>query len=179
MLARPLGQIFVYKFLRDAQGRVVFNPSSGYPLRTATQVNVGSNQPNWFGGITNSFTFKGITLSALIDFKLGKDYIINGGPNYNYWRHGLHKGTLPGRDVGYVIGDGVYSDGTPNTKQAAVQPYYESITGNVIDEPFIFNAGYWKFRQLSLSYDFTGILPESFFIKGLRVKCCRQIISLR
>ena len=84
---------------------------------------------------------------------------------------------MPGRDVGYVIGEGVYSDGTPNTKQAAVQPYYESITGNVIDEPFIYKAGYWKFRQLSLSYDFTGILPESFFIKGLRLSVVSNNIA--
>jgi TonB-linked SusC/RagA family outer membrane protein len=169
IVGRPLGQIYAYMFQRDGQGRMIFNKTSGYPVRTSSLVNVGSNQPNWYGGITNTFTFKGISLSTLIDFKLGKDYIINGGGNYNMWRHGLHKGTLPGRDVGYVIGDGVYADGTVNTTKAAVQPYYESVTGNVIDEPFIFKGGFWKLRQISLSYDFTKVLPKSIFIKGLKL----------
>lgn len=167
IVGRPLGQIYVYMFLRDDQERMIFNKTSGYPLRSPL-TNVGSNQPNWYGGITNTFTFKGISLSTLIDFKLGKDYIINGGGNYNMWRHGLHKGTLPGRDVGYVIGDGVNPDGAVNTTKAAVQPYYESITGNVIDEPFLFNGGFWKLRQINVSYDFSKLLPSSFFIKGLR-----------
>ncbi|NMB51382.1 MAG: SusC/RagA family TonB-linked outer membrane protein [Bacteroidales bacterium] len=167
IVGRPLGQIFVYMFQRDDQGRMIINKNSGFPMRSGL-TNVGSNQPNWFGGITNTFTYKRITLSALIDFKLGRDYIINGGGNYNLWRHGLHKGTLPGRDVGYVIADGVYPDGTVNTTKAAVQPYYESIAGNRIDEPFIYKGGYWKLRQINLSYNFSGLLPSSFFIKDIK-----------
>ena len=84
------------------------------------------------------------------------------------WRHGLHKGTLPGRDVGYVIADGVYPDGTVNTTKAPVQPFYESIAGNRIDEPFLYKGGYWKLRQINLSYNFSGLLPSSFFIKDIK-----------
>jgi TonB-linked SusC/RagA family outer membrane protein len=168
IVGRPLGQIYTYMYQRDDQGRKIINKNSGFPVRTSL-VNVGSNQPNWFGGITNTFTYKRITLSALIDFKLGKDYVILGGGNYNTWRHGLHKGTLPGRDVGYVIADGVYSDGTVNTTKAAVQPYYESIAGNNIDEEWLFNAGYWKLRQINLSYNFSGLLPSTFFIKDIKL----------
>jgi TonB-linked SusC/RagA family outer membrane protein len=167
IVGKPLGQIFVYMYQRDDQGRMIINENSGFPMRSGL-TNVGSNQPNWFGGFTNTFTYKRITLSALIDFKLGKDYIINGGGNYNLWRHGLHKGTLPGRDVGYVIADGVNPDGSVNTTAAAVQPYYESIAGNRIDEPFIYNGGYWKLRQINISYNFSGLLPSSSFIKDIK-----------
>src|SRR5690606_30236571 len=142
VVGMPMGQIYEYLYLRDEQGRQVFDKNSGFPLRTAEMVNVGTNQPSYFGGITNMFNYKGITLSALVDFKLGKDYILVGGSNRNYWRHGLHKGTLPGRDVGYVIGDGVNPDGSINETRAEVQPYYESITSQNIHEPFIYNAGF-------------------------------------
>lgn len=169
VVGRPMGQIYEYMYLRDAQGRQVFDKNSGFPMRTPTAVNVGSNQPEFFGGITNNFNYKGISLSALIDFKLGKHYILDGGSNRNYWRHGLHKGTLPGRDVGYVIGNGVNLDGGVNTTKAEVQPYYESVTGANIAEPFIYNAGFWKLRQVSLGYDFTKYLPQKFFVKGLKL----------
>ena len=181
IVGRPMGQIYDFLFLRDDKGKIVFDPSSGYPMRTPTEVNIGSNQPNWFGGLTNSFSYKGIALSALIDFKLGKNYILDGGSNRNYWRHGLHKGTLPGRENGYIIGDGVNPDGKVNTTKAAIQPYYESITGNRIAEPFIFKAGFWKLRQVSVSYDFTNMLlsnTSKSFIKDVKLSLVSNNVAV-
>lgn len=178
VVGMPMGQIYEYLYLRDEQGRQVFDKNSGFPLRTAEMVNVGTNQPSYFGGITNMFNYKGITLSALVDFKLGKDYILVGGSNRNYWRHGLHKGTLPGRDVGYVIGDGVNPDGSINETRAEVQPYYESITSQNIHEPFIYNAGFWKLRQVSMGYDFTKHLPSTFWVKGIRLSLVANNVAV-
>jgi len=169
VVGKPMGQIYTYMYLRDAKGRQVFDKNSGFALRTSDPIDIGSNQPAYFGGITNTFNYKGITLLALIDFKAGKNYKMLGGSNRNYWRHGLHKGTLPGRDVGYVIGDGVNPDGNENTTKAQIQPFYENVTGLNIYEPFISKAGFWKLRQVSLSYDFIKFLSENSFLKGLRL----------
>ena len=167
VVGKPIGQLYTFTYLRDAQGRQVFDRNSGMPLRNNTLVNVGNALPLYFGGITNTFTFKGISLSTLIDFKLGHKMIA--GRNINYVRHGLSKRTLPGRDVGYVIGNGVNPNGEVNQTRAAVQPFYESINPLGINEDFVFNAGFWKLRQITLGYDFTKLLPGRFFIKGLRL----------
>jgi len=169
IVGRPLGQLYYYMQRTDANGNLIFDKNSGYPVRSASRVNVGRALPTWFGGITNTFNFKGIILSALIDFKLGKDYVNKFGANHDYWRHGKHKGTLPGRDVGYVIGDGVNADGSVNTTQAQVQPFYEAYTGNQIEDPFVKNAGFWKLRQITLGYDFVKFLPKIPYIKGLKL----------
>jgi hypothetical protein len=168
IVGKPLGQLYQYKQQQDAQGNYIFNRNSGYPVRTATQQYVGRNLPTWFGGITNTFTFKGVILSALIDYKLGKDFVMTGN-NRDYWRHGKHKGTLPGRDQGYIIGVGVNENGAVNETRAAIQPFYEQYTGNEINTPFLKNAGFWKLRQVSLGYDFVKVLPSIPFIKGLRI----------
>ncbi|SOD92998.1 SusC/RagA family TonB-linked outer membrane protein [Spirosoma fluviale] len=167
VVGKPIGQLYTFTYLRDAQGRQVFDANSGMPLRNNTLKNVGNALPNYFGGITNTFTYRGIVLSALIDFKLGHKLIA--GRNINYMRHGLSKRTLPGRDVGYVIGNGVNPNGEINQTRAAVQPFYESINPLGINEDFVFNAGFWKLRQISLGYDFDKILPQRFFLKGLRL----------
>ncbi|AQG79846.1 SusC/RagA family TonB-linked outer membrane protein [Spirosoma montaniterrae] len=167
VVGKPIGQLYTFTYLRDAQGRQVFDRNSGLPIRNNVLQNVGSALPLYFGGITNTFSFKGITLSTLIDFKLGHKMIA--GRNINYVRHGLSKRTLPGRDVGYVIGNGVNPNGEVNKTQVAVQPFYESINPLGINEDFVNNAGFWKLRQISLGYDFTKLLPERFFIKGLRL----------
>ncbi|GAB3941703.1 TonB-dependent receptor [Spirosoma harenae] len=167
VVGKPIGQLYTFMYLRDAQGRQVFDANSGNPLRNNTLVNVGNALPSYFGGITNTFTYKGVTLSALIDFKLGHKLI--SGRNINYLRHGLSKRTLPGRDVGYVIGNGVNPNGEVNQTRAAVQPYYESLNPLGIHEDFVNNAGFWKLRQITLGYDFTKLLPERLFIKGLKL----------
>lgn len=167
VVGKPIGQLFTFVYRRDAQGRQVFDPTSGLPLRNNVLQNVGNSLPTYFGGITNTFTFKGISLSTLIDFKLGHKLIA--GRNINYMRHGLSKRTLPGRDVGFVVGDGVNPNGEVNKRQVAVQPFYESINPLGIHEDFVNNAGFWKLRQITLGYDFTKLLPERLFIKGIRL----------
>lgn len=167
VVGKSIGQLYTFKYLRDAQGRQVFDAKSGLPLRNNVLANVGNALPTYFGGITNTFTYKGLMLSALVDFKLGFKMIA--GRNINYVRHGLSKRTLPGRDVGYVIGNGVNPNGEVNQTRVAVQPFYESINPLGINEDFVFNAGFWKLRQISLGYDFTKFLPQRFFVKGLKV----------
>jgi TonB-linked SusC/RagA family outer membrane protein len=178
IVGRPLGQLYYYMQKTDADGNKVFDKNSGNPVRSDARVNVGTCLPTWFGGITNTFNFKGIILSALIDFKLGKNYVSNFGANHDYWRHGKHKGTLPGRDVGYVIGNGVNPDGSVNKTQAQVQPYYESFTGNGIEDPFVSNAGFWKLRQISLGYDFIKVLPKIPYIKGLKLSIVSNNVAI-
>lgn len=167
VVGKPLGQLYTFTYLRDAQGRQVFDKNSGMPLRNNTLMNVGNALPRYFGGITNTFNYKGIMLSALVDFKLGHKMIA--GRNINYMRHGLSKRTLPGRAEGYVIGNGVNPDGEVNQTKAAVQPFYESINPLGINEDFVQNAGFWKLRQLTLGYDLGKLLPEKAFVKGLRL----------
>ena len=146
---------------------MVFDENSGRPLRNDEPQNMGSVLPKYFGGISNTFTYKGLSLYALIDFKLGHKMIA--GRNQNFLRHGLHKNTLDGRDQGYVVGDGVNPNGEINTTQSLIQPFYETTNVLGINEDWASNAGFWKLRQVSLSYDFTKLLPDKLFIKQLRL----------
>jgi TonB-linked SusC/RagA family outer membrane protein len=177
IVGKPLGQLYQYVQASDANGNLIFNKNSGYPVRSASQVYVGRNLPTWFGGITNTFTIKGVLLSALIDYKLGDDFFMTGN-NRDYWRHGKHKGTLPGRDVGYVIGDGVNEDGGVNVTKAQIQPFYEAYTGNNINTPFLKNAGFWKLRQISLGYDFVKFLPKIPYVKGLKLNIVTNNVAI-
>lgn len=167
VVGQPIGQLYTFTYLRDDQGRMVFDPNSGRPLRNDEPQNVGSVLPRYFGGITNTFTWKGLSLFTLIDFKLGHKMIT--GRNQNYLRHGLHKNTLDGRAEGYVIGDGVNPNGEINTTRSLIQPFYETTNVLGINEDWVSNAGFWKLRQVSLSYDLSKHLPEKLFIKRLSI----------
>ncbi|WP_460912673.1 SusC/RagA family TonB-linked outer membrane protein [Spirosoma areae] len=173
----PMGQLFGFGYLRDAQGRQIFDAGNGRPLRTATQLSFGSALPLWVGGFTNSFSYKGLNLSFLIDFKLGNKMI--SGTNHNAWRHGLHKATLVGRAENFVIGDGVNANGEVNKTKSGVQAYYETVRSQNIAEEFVYNAGLWQLRQVTVGYDFTKFLPASSkFIKGVRLNAVANNVAV-
>lgn len=166
VVGEEMGQIAGYGYARDAKGQMIFQ-SNGLPLRTPDFVLFGSGLPKWTGGFLNTFNYKGIHLSVLIDYKLGNKIL--SGTNFNATRHGLHKKTLEGRETGFVTGQGVDQSGAPNTAQAAVQTYWEHLRSQQIVEPVIYNGGFWKVRQLSLGYDFTRYVPAKWPIKGVKL----------
>jgi TonB-linked SusC/RagA family outer membrane protein len=166
-VGKPMAQLYGWGYLRDDQGRQVFDATSGRPLRSNEQLNFGTALPIWWGGFTNSLNYKGISLSFLIDFKLGHKLI--SGTHTNAYRHGLDKATLEGREQGFVVGDGVNPNGEINTAQSPVQTYYETIRGGRMSEQSVFNAGSWQLRQVTMSYDFSPLLPDNKFIEGLKL----------
>ncbi len=165
IVGQEMGQIAGFGYRRDAQGRQVFG-ANGIPLRTPDLVNFGSALPNWVGGFNNTFNYKGIQFSFLIDFKLGN--MMLSGTNFNAVRHGLHKMTLEGREGG-VTGVGVNEKGEVNTAVAPVQSYWEVVRSQALVEPVIFDGGYWKLRQMTLGYDFTKFMKPSSPIKGIKL----------
>ncbi|MEJ7828701.1 MAG: SusC/RagA family TonB-linked outer membrane protein [Segetibacter sp.] len=176
VVGKPIAQLYGYGYLRDEQGNQVFDAVNGRPLRTPTQIAFGSAVPIWTGGITNTFNYKGLNLSFLIDFKLGNKMI--SGTNFNAWRHGLHKGTLPGREEGYVIGNGVNLNKQVNVTRAGTQLYYETVRSANLAEEFVYNAGFWQLRQISLGYDFTKNVKAVKFIKGLRLNAVANNVAV-
>ncbi len=164
IVGQEMGQLAGFGFRRDANGNRIFG-TNGLPLRTTDLINFGSALPKWVGGFNNAFNYKGVSLSFLIDFKLGGKMI--SGTNFNATRHGLHKMTLQGREGG-VVGDGVNEAGGANKNVAPVQAFWETVRSLALVEPVVYDAGYWKLRQVTMGYDFTKFLPEKFPVKGVR-----------
>ena len=184
VIGQPLGLLYGFPLLRNSQGQLVHS-TGGLPLRASTQQSWGSSLPKWFGGITNTFNYRGISLSFLIDYKLGNKMI--SGTNRNLIRHGLQQMTLVGRGEAdnRMVGAGVVlgADGkaatsmTPNATRVSYQTYYETMVAG-ITEPMVFNGGFVKLRQISLGYDFTKFLPQTTFIKGLRLNAIANNVAI-
>jgi hypothetical protein len=56
----------------------------------------------------------------------------------------------------------------PNDVRTEVQTYYETVRSANMVEEFIYNAGFWNLRQVTIGYNLTSHLPANFFIKGMR-----------
>ncbi|QHV98928.1 SusC/RagA family TonB-linked outer membrane protein [Spirosoma endbachense] len=177
VVGQELGQLFTYGYARDAQGRIVHG-SDGIPNRTPAPISLGSALPKYVGGITNTFNYKGLNLSFLIDFKLGGKMI--SGTNLNAFRHGLQKETLIGRGEAdnKMVGVGVNDKGEVNAVRAFVQDYYSVGRSKSLGEQVLYDAGLWKLRQISIGYDFTKFLPKTLFIKGIRLSAVANNVAV-
>ncbi|AUD05166.1 SusC/RagA family TonB-linked outer membrane protein [Spirosoma pollinicola] len=177
VVGQQLGQLYTYGYKRDAQGQLI-NGTDGLPVRTDAPVSFGSALPRFIGGITNGFNYKGVSLSFLIDFKLGGKMI--SGTNLNAFRHGLQKETLIGRGEAdnKMVGPGVNANGEVNAVRAFVQDYYSVGRSKSLGEQVVYDAGLWKLRQISLGYDFTKVLPKNLFIKGVRLSAVANNVAI-
>jgi hypothetical protein len=161
-----MNQLYGPAWRRDEQGRIIHN-AEGRPLAASGETNFGSALPKWIGGITNTFNVRGVSLSALVDFKLGHKLI--SGTHLNAVRHGLDPVTLEGRDQGCIVGDGVNEQGQPNTACYPIQSYWEAIRTYRLAEQSVFNAGYWQLRQITAGYDVTPHLNGAFGVQQVRL----------
>ncbi|GJM29470.1 MAG: SusC/RagA family TonB-linked outer membrane protein [Cyclobacteriaceae bacterium] len=189
VVGKPMAQLYGWGYLRDdhpeestngqlgvTDGRIVYDSDNGRPMRSREQLNYGSALPVWWGGFGNTLTFGKLSFYFLIDFKLGHKMI--SGTHTNAYRHGLDKATLVGRDVGFVVGDGVNPDGSENTTQSDIQPFYETIRSFRMSEQSVFNAGSWQLRQMSLGYDLTDLIPQNKYISAVRLNIVANNVAV-
>lgn len=171
---KPYGTIFGFGWLRDANGNVVINddPNSdeyGFPiLDTKEEKAFGSANPDWLLGFRNSVSWKGLTLSFLIDIKKGgKMWNGTRGALYFFGTHKDtenrgYKKTFTGVK-GHLDTDGnLVTSGAKNDIEVTVGEGWLSLgNGNGFfgsnTEDFIEDAGWVRLRELSVSY----MLPKS------------------
>lgn len=143
-------------------GQIVYN-SQGKPVPTSSRVLLGNYNPDWLGGIGNTFTYKGLSLGVLFDIR-------SGGEVYSHTQTVGREGgqlieTLEGRANGYdlslpengVIGQGVVlnADGTfsPNTKKLSAREWHSTYTlGRSLIEGVVYDASFTKLREVRFGY---------------------------
>ena len=162
VVGQPYGQIYGGRWLRDGNGRVVVNEADGLPIQDPTVGVIGDPNPNWTGGISNSFTYKGFSLGFLIDIKQGGD-IWNGtrgaldffGRSKETETRGETKvfdgvrGYYDSNNNLVITGDANTAVATldQNSRQSGV---LSGFTGPA--EQYVEDGSYVKLRELSLSY---------------------------
>jgi TonB-linked SusC/RagA family outer membrane protein len=154
-----------YKFLN---GRRVINSTGSY-VAVADQV-IGNPNPDWTGGLMNTFKYKGVQLSFLIDASHGGDvYSLDmhygQGTGIPKETGGLNELGNPIRDLvaegGGILFEGVQADGSENTVRRAADYFAGAYYwGNATRNPgsmTVYDGSYIKFRELALTYN----LPKS------------------
>jgi ferric enterobactin receptor len=165
-----------------ANGRYQVDPSTGLYKLNANNPVVGNREPDFIGGFNNTFRYKRLSLSFLLDIRKGGD--VFNGTEYFMVLNGLSKQTLlndrksvtvtgvnssTGADFSQTYTSGqTYTIGTTTrTGDYMIQQYWQNYASNSYN--FITSVNWLKLRSLSLTYDFSTVLKNQKVIKGISV----------
>lgn len=169
-------------------GKYLIDPATGlYKVHSGTNDVVGNREPKLIGGWNNTFTYKNLSLSFLLDFRIGGD-VFNGTEQFMV-SNGLSKLTTLNNRQSVTV-DGINATtGEPYTQtyeagktytfgkttysgEAMIQKYWSNYADNSYN--FIQSVNWLKLRSISLSYDFTSLLRSHTIIKRLSANITAQ-----
>ena len=170
VVGEEYGQIRGSDFVYDENGNKVVGANGLYLSTPVT--NLGSVLPDYNMGLRNTFSYKNLSLSALLDMQKGGKYFSTS----NMWGHysGMLEATAANgiREDGIVV-DGVTAnvdfsnfliDGTytvtntaANTTNVGATDYFAHWYSGPVAQN-VFDADYIKLREITLTYTF----PEGF-----------------
>lgn len=144
---------------RDDDGQPIINDNGLFAVEQNQYF--GSVLPDWTGGFINRFSYRGLSMTASIDFQKGGQFFTLSEQWGQY--SGLLKETAdnndrgnpkrdPVSDGGGVHVTGVDADGNAVDTYVGAFDYYGQWQSNTIAEPFIRDADFVKLRELSLNY---------------------------
>jgi TonB-linked SusC/RagA family outer membrane protein len=171
---QPYGQIFGTRFARDDEGNILVNPATAKPIVSTSNGPIGNPNPDFIVGLTNTLSWRGITLDVLFDWRQGGD-ILSTTIGETYAR-GTLKDTED-RDS-FRIGKGVMGDVNtqtalrdengnkiPNNTAVNFNDYYFSsgfgpsgTTAGYVGEATVFDGTVFRLREVSLGYQVPSLL---------------------
>ncbi|WP_247716549.1 SusC/RagA family TonB-linked outer membrane protein [Sinomicrobium weinanense] len=156
-------------------GQRVVDPSSGQYIKTSTSDKViGDTNPDWLMGISNSFRYKNLSLSFLIDIQQGGS--IFSLDQYYGLATGLYPETAFINDLGNpvrntlengggFINPGVNPDGSVNTTRIRADRFGAfGYARGLPDAAFVYDASFVKLRELAITYKLPGKFLDHIFL---------------
>ena len=128
------GTLFGTSYVRDANGNVVMD-ANGLPKISTTNKTLGKFTPDWTGGISNTFSYRSLSLSFLIDASVGGSIFSNTNKTGKYT--GVLANTLSGRDAEHgglwyytaAMGNNVRLPESPSYSVSSDGLYYAQVNG--------------------------------------------------
>ena len=159
-----IGDMYVPDFERDEKGHIKLN-SLGQPQfdKSGKLKYVGNMNAKWQMGWSNTFTWKDLSLSFLINGRIGGKVISLTEQKLDYYgfsqrtadaRLEAERNGIIAKDYGNVPGM-VLNDGSGRI--VPVEAYYQAVGSADSPADYIYNATNFRMRELSLGYTFRNL----------------------
>ncbi len=191
VVGKPYGVFEATQALKTADGKVVVGPD-GIPLDDPDPVEIGSIQPDWYGGATSTFSYKGLSLGITMDTRQGGKVVSSTAAQLYF--AGLAEETAFNDREEWIVPNSVVQTGTdddgnpiysPNTTPLTmygggnVRNYWAQIQGGSRNEAVLLDASYLKLREVALRYTIPTALISKTPFKGITVGAVGRNLWLR
>ena len=170
---KPMGEIYTYLPTFNENGQMIVD-ENGQPVLTTDVKDTGKNvNADWTGGVTTSFTYKGISLSAALDIRKG-GYMFSRTKNLMQFTgngeatlyNGRNPFVIPNSVVGIYDDDdnflGWETNSTPiYMTNSSYQDYFNDYGAGQGGEFYLIDRSFVKLRNITLSWQ----LPKAWVSK--------------
>lgn len=170
-----MGDMYVTDIKRDENGHYVLNSEGGLTMETESSKTygkyVGNQNAKWQMGWSNTFTWKDLSLSFLINGRIGGK-VLSMTESY-LDGYGLSQRTADARlyaEKNNIFADAVYGAGVPGIKLndgsgriVPIEAYYNSVGGVTPQdiERYLYSGTNFRLRELSLGYTFRNLFGQN------------------
>jgi len=172
-VGQPFPSIYAPGYQRDDQGRIIVG-ANGNPLPTSELINLGNTVPDFIAGLSTTFSYKGLSLSAVGDYKTGHVFYNTVVEALEF--AGLTENSVSTNRQAFIFPNSVYNTGT------AANPVYVENTNrpttdgtrnfwqtsyNEIKENYVVDASAIKIREIALDYTLPTKLLENTALESV------------
>lgn len=170
VVGQPFPSLYGSDVQRDPQGRVVVDASTGAPIANQNNVNLGRTTPKYIMGLTQTVSYKTVTLTLVEEYRSG--YVVYNGGLSSATAAGVSDLSAQAGRARFIFPNsviqtspGVYS---PNTNTAIADgnlgfwnagAYYNAAS------TYVSSGAFWKLREATLNFDLSSYLKKNKFIK--------------
>jgi TonB-linked SusC/RagA family outer membrane protein len=172
---KQLGQFRVPDYKYSPSGKIVVG-DNGLPLE-GDKILIASSVPDYKMSLMNTFSYKGVSLYALIDYQKG-GYMYSYTADMVFWTGNTEQSVINDRKP-WVIPNSVKeitaSDGTVTYVENSTpihnnwEDYYSSNTNKPIEAKRIIDKTYLKLRELSINYSLPASVLSKLRLASLNV----------
>ena len=186
----PMGEYYTYMPQYTADGKLIVG-EDGQPVLTTELKDTGKNMnPDWIGGITTAFTYKGISLSAALDIRKG-GYMFSRSKNLMQFT-GNGDITTYNQRRPFIIPNSVVSDGNggyvENTTPIMLgggdyevgdyQDYYNNFGWGQGGEAYLLDKSFVKLRNITLAYQLPRSLVNKLYLSDITLSLfCNNVFT--
>lgn len=126
-------------------------------ITTADRTKIGNGTPSWYGGITNTLSYKGVDLSFMFQFNYGNDV-------YNATRIFASQSQDQRSNLMAEIADRWTATNASNKV-----PAWDGYVKNEIYSRFIEDGSFLRLKNLTVGYTFPQLWTRKFYVQKLRL----------
>ncbi|HEY4326516.1 MAG TPA: SusC/RagA family TonB-linked outer membrane protein [Mucilaginibacter sp.] len=169
-VGQPFPVLMGTDLVRDPQGHPIVDANTGNPALNSNLVNLGQTNPKYLLGLTQTLSYKFVTLTVTSEFRTGNVIYNQGllqataaGTSLLSASSGRQQFVFPNSVI--QTSPGVYTKNTSTLTSDGGINFFDSGNFYAAGSTYVTSGAFWKLREADLNFDLTSLVRKTKVIK--------------